>query len=96
MLLSGVAAAQGNACDRESVTAIAEQYLDALVARDPSKLPVANATVKFTEDGQRLRLGDRFWNSVSGRGTYKVGTYKVVVDHVARRRPDTTKEMRVE
>ena len=47
---------------------IAEQYLDALVAKDPKKLPVAS-NVKYTENGQRLQLGDGFWNSVTGRGT---------------------------
>jgi hypothetical protein len=26
--------------------------------------------VKYTENGQRLQLGDGFWNSVTGRGTY--------------------------
>jgi hypothetical protein len=76
--MHGVAAAQDGACDRECLTRIAEQYLDALVAEDVSKLPLASATVKFTENGQRLRLGEGFWNSVSGRGTHMI--------HV----PDTT------
>jgi hypothetical protein len=71
--LSGVAAAQGSGgCDRDCLIGIAEQYLDALVAKDPSKLPLASGTVKFTENGQRLKIGDGFWNSVSGRGTYKI------------------------
>jgi hypothetical protein len=49
---------------------VANQYLDALVANDPSRLPVT-ATVKFTEDGQRLILGDGLWNTATGKGTYK-------------------------
>ena len=77
-LMSGVAAAQSGTCNRECLIGVAEQYLDALVSKDHSKLPVTSAAVKFTENGQRLRLGDGFWNSVSGRGTYKI--------HV----PDTT------
>jgi hypothetical protein len=58
MPLGGIATAQGDACDRECLNGIAEQYLNALAAKDPSKLPLASATVKFTENGQRLRLGD--------------------------------------
>jgi len=65
-----VASAQGK-CDRTCLEGIAEQYLDALVAKDPKKLSVAS-NVKYTENGQRLLLGDGFWNSVTGRGTYKL------------------------
>jgi hypothetical protein len=64
------ASAQGR-CDRACLEGIAEQYLDALVAKDPKKLPLAG-NVKYTENGQRLQLGDGFWNSVTGRGTYKL------------------------
>jgi hypothetical protein len=66
------ASAQGgiqSRCDRECLVAMAEQYLDALVAKDPKRLPMAS-TVKFTENGQRLLPGDGLWNSVSGRGSY--------------------------
>ena len=65
-----IASAQAT-CDRACLEGIAEQYLDALVAKDPKKLPAA-ASVKYTENGQRLMLGDGFWNSVTGRGTYKL------------------------
>ena len=58
-------------CDRACLEGIAEQYLDALVAKDPKKLQVAS-NIKYTENGQRLVLGDGFTNSVSGRGTYKL------------------------
>ena len=65
-----VANAQGK-CDRMCLEGIAEQYLDALVAKEPKSLPAASS-VKYTENGQRLMLGDGFWNSVTGRGTYKL------------------------
>jgi hypothetical protein len=72
-LLGGVAAAQESGpCTRECLVGIAEGYLDALVAKDVSKLPLAGPAVKYTENGQRLRLGDGLWNSVSARGTYKL------------------------
>ena len=69
-LLPGVAIAQGK-CDRACLEGIAEQYLDALVAKDPKKLQVAS-NLKYTENGQRLLLGDSLWNSITGRGTYKL------------------------
>jgi hypothetical protein len=62
--------AQGR-CDRACLIGISDAYIDALVAKDPAKAPLA-ATVKYTENGQRLRVGDGFWNSVAGKGTYKV------------------------
>ena len=85
VLLSGVAAAQGGggACDRECLIGVAEQYLDALVAKDPAKLALAGASVKYTENGQRLRLGDGLWNSVSGRGTYKIHLPDTTLGQVA-------------
>ncbi|HXX18723.1 MAG TPA: hypothetical protein VEJ46_04925 [Candidatus Acidoferrum sp.] len=57
-------------CDRACLNGLVDQYLDAVVAHDPSHLPLAK-TVKFTEDGQRLDLGDGFWRTATARGTYK-------------------------
>jgi hypothetical protein len=58
------------ACNRVCLDGFVDQYLDALAANDPSRLPV-RTDVKFTEDGQRLNLGDGLWNTATGRGTYK-------------------------
>src|SRR5439155_1471593 len=49
----------------------AERYLDALAARDPKQLPLA-ANVKFTENGQRLNLGDGIWNTATAKGIYRL------------------------
>jgi hypothetical protein len=57
-------------CDRACLNGVVDQYLDAVVAHDPSRLAVTTL-VKFTEDGQHLRLGDGFWRSATGKGTYK-------------------------
>ncbi|HEX4077109.1 MAG TPA: hypothetical protein VHX49_17040, partial [Candidatus Acidoferrales bacterium] len=57
-------------CDRECLNGFVDQYLDALVAHDPSRIPVTQF-VRFTENGQQLRLGDGFWRSAVKRGTYK-------------------------
>src|SRR3954465_1039456 len=72
-LLPRMASAQPPAggCDRACLVGFIDQYLDALVAQDPKQLPVT-ATVKFTENGQRLTLGDGFWNSATGKGTYRI------------------------
>lgn len=58
-------------CDRECLSGLTDRYLDALVAREPSRLPLAPA-VRFTENGQRLELGDGLWHTVTGKGTYRL------------------------
>jgi hypothetical protein len=57
-------------CDRECLNGLVDQYLDALVAHDASRIPVTRF-VKFTENGQQLALGDGFWRSAVKRGAYK-------------------------
>ena len=42
--------------DRACLEGLLDRYVDALVARDPSRLPAAG-TVAFTENGQRLENG---------------------------------------
>lgn len=64
--------AQTGPCDRDCLIGISEQYLDALAAKDPKRLTLANPNVKYTENGQRLRLGDGLWNSITARGAYKL------------------------
>ena len=56
--------------DRHTLETLVDQYLDAVVAHDPSQLPLAK-DVRFTEQGQELELGDGFWQTASGIGKYK-------------------------
>ena len=58
-------------CDRACLEGLADRYLDAVVAHDPSKAPIAKGA-KFTENGQKLELGDGLWNTMSGKGTYRL------------------------
>ena len=58
-------------CGRECLNGFVDQYLAALVAHDPARLPVAS-TVKFTENGQALKLGEGSWGIASGLGNYKL------------------------
>jgi len=65
------ATATGAPCDRACLSGIVDQYLAAMLAHDPSRLPLAKS-VKFTEDGVALKLGDALWATVSGVGPYKL------------------------
>ncbi len=58
-------------CDRECLAGFMTTYLQALVAHDCSKLPVAN-NVKYTENGVRLNLTDGLWRTASAMPTYRV------------------------
>ncbi len=51
-------------CDRTCLEGFANQYLEALVAHDPSRVPLAK-NVKFTENGQELAVGDALWATAS-------------------------------
>jgi hypothetical protein len=63
--------ASAGACDYDCLTGFVDQYLNALVAHDPGRLPVATR-VRFTENTIPLKLGDALWGTISGQGTYKV------------------------
>jgi hypothetical protein len=56
-----------NDCDRQCLYSFVDQYLAALVAKDPSRLPWAQ-TVHFTENNVSLRVGDGLWGTISGNG----------------------------
>jgi hypothetical protein len=70
MSTSGGPSAAGQ-CDRACLNGFVDQYLEAVVAHDPLRLPLAR-TIRFTENGQRLEPGDGLWNTASARGTYKL------------------------
>jgi len=58
-------------CDDACLTGLLDDYLTALVAHDPSRLPLTS-DVKFTENTIPLRLPDALWGTISGLGTYKI------------------------
>jgi hypothetical protein len=62
--------AAAGACDRACLDGFVDQYLAALLAHDPSRAPFAK-NVKFTENGQVLKVGDALWGTLSGFGKYK-------------------------
>jgi hypothetical protein len=59
-------------CDRACLNGIADAYLAALLARDPSKAPMA-PNAKFTEQAQVLKIGEGLWKTaVQGPATFKI------------------------
>ena len=60
-----------NALDRAGLISYVDRYLDALVAKDASRLPLS-PDVRFTENCQTLALGKGLWATVEGRGPYRV------------------------
>ena len=61
---SDESAQKGAACDRACLQGFVDKYLDALVAHDPSSLPVAKG-VKYTENTAQMPLGDGLWVGAS-------------------------------
>jgi hypothetical protein len=57
-------------CDRTCLKGMITKYLDAMVARDPSRLPLA-AGARFTEDSPDLKLGEGLWKTVSKKGDFR-------------------------
>lgn len=57
-------------CDRACLEGFVNLYLDALVAKDPSRLPLT-ANARYTENGIELKLGDGMWGPVIELGDYK-------------------------
>ena len=67
----GTFAAAADACDRGCLQGHVDRYLAALVAHDPGPLPWARG-VRFTENGQELRLGDGLWGTANAPGHYRL------------------------
>ncbi len=58
-------------CDRACLNGFLDQVISAMAAHDSSSLPLARE-VKYTENGQLLKIGDGFWGTASGSPTYKI------------------------
>src|ERR1700691_1736847 len=57
-------------CDRVCLEGVVNQYLAALAARDPKRLPLS-ADLKYSENDQMMQIGDGFWKTVESVGNYK-------------------------
>jgi hypothetical protein len=67
MATSGAQAAD---CDRACLKGMITKYVDAMVAHDPARLPLA-ANARFTEDSQELKLGEGLWKTVTKKGDFR-------------------------
>jgi len=56
-------------CNRSCLENVIDQYLAAVVAHDPKRLPLSK-DAKYTENSQVIELGDGFWKTAEGRGKY--------------------------
>jgi hypothetical protein len=56
-------------CNRACLEGLVDQYLAAVVAHDPKRLPLS-ADVRYTENDQTMDVGDGFWKTAEGRGAY--------------------------
>jgi hypothetical protein len=71
LLIAGAASPESVACDRDCLRGITTQYLNALVAHNPSALPVA-ANVRFTEDTVEAKLGESpLWKNATKLRPYR-------------------------
>jgi hypothetical protein len=74
LAIAGAARAQdAPACDSTCLKGFSDQYFAALARNDPSGLPLAS-NVKFTENGQRMKLGEGFWKA-AGQAGYRMEIY---------------------
>jgi len=69
----GISACQteeSGSCDRACLEGIADQYLEAMVAHDPSKAPFAKNLI-FTENTIKLPPTEGLWFTASGLGDFR-------------------------
>jgi hypothetical protein len=74
LAMAGALAGQSKAgpgCDRACLESFVDRYLDAVAAHDPARAPLARGA-KFTENGQKLEFGDGLWNTMTGKGAYRL------------------------
>ncbi len=73
-VLAGVGSqawAAGESCNRACLESFVDKYLDAVIANQPSAVPLAQS-VRFTEDGVQLVIGDGLWNTMRAKGKYRL------------------------
>jgi hypothetical protein len=68
--IAAVQAEKSEPCDRACLEGIADQYLAAMVAHDPSKAPFASKFI-FTENTVKLPPTEGLWFTASGLGDFK-------------------------
>lgn len=68
-------------CNRACLENLATAYLNALVAHDPSRLPLAK-DVKYTENDQLMNVGDGFWGTATAVGHFRLCFSDLVMEQI--------------
>jgi hypothetical protein len=74
--------AMAQSCNRACLENWVDRYLDAVVDDNPSAVPMTR-DVRFTENGQRLEIGDGLWRSLKSKGTYRLYVADVPAQQIA-------------
>jgi len=82
LLFAGNGTALAADCDRACLEGFIDRYLDAVIANQPTAVPLAPG-VRFTEDGQELVVGDGLWNTMRAKGRYRLFVSDVPAGQVA-------------
>jgi len=69
-------------CDRTCLEGFVDSYLDAVIDNAPQTLPLAKH-VRFTEDAQKLAIGDGLWRTMKSKGSYRLFVADVEAGQVA-------------
>src|SRR5262245_49657471 len=92
LLVLSPSTALAQQCDRACLTGMMTQFINALVAHDSSKLPLAD-NARYTEDSKNAQLGQGIWKSVTANGGFRqdyIDTRKqVAAAHVLLREGET-------
>ena len=54
----------------ECLRTLTDRYLEALTTQDAARLPLAE-NVRFTENGQPLKVGEGLWKAATGVGAFR-------------------------
>jgi len=65
------AAASAGPCDRACLYGFLDKYLDAMKARDPSRVAWAK-NIKYSENNVVMKIGDGVWGTITGLGDYNL------------------------
>ena len=71
LALGGGAEAKSVGCDRACLEGFVDRYIDAMTAHAPLRAPLAK-TIRFTENGQKLQVGDGLWGTIEAREGYSL------------------------
>ena len=87
LLLTGAAAMLPQAvlaqdCDRDCLEQWVDRYMDAVINNAPESIPLSE-DVRFTENGQELRVGDGLWHTMEEKGEYRIFVSDVPAQQVA-------------